>query len=169
MLESLTEPGRGGYRLGVIRQDDGFAATVDWPSASFWPELSVAFPQAIVLLSTRASADWYRSASDTIFRNWNRGESSPIRPMAEAIFQTRFISSLEDRDATIAAYERHNARVRSTVPRERLIEWSPGDGWAPLCAALKLPMPDAPFPHANTTEEFQARFAGPPKEREAKR
>jgi hypothetical protein len=28
MLESLTEPGRGGYRLGVIRQDDGFAATV---------------------------------------------------------------------------------------------------------------------------------------------
>jgi hypothetical protein len=28
MLESLTEPGRGGYRLGVIRQDDDVAATV---------------------------------------------------------------------------------------------------------------------------------------------
>ena len=28
MLESLIEPGQGGYRLGVIRQDDGFAATV---------------------------------------------------------------------------------------------------------------------------------------------
>jgi hypothetical protein len=28
ILESLNEPGQGGYRLGVIRQDDGFAATV---------------------------------------------------------------------------------------------------------------------------------------------
>ena len=25
MLESLIEPGQGGYRLGVIRQDDGFS------------------------------------------------------------------------------------------------------------------------------------------------
>lgn len=136
---------------------DGFAATVDWPSASFWPELCVAFPDAIVLLSTRDAGAWWKSASDTIFRNWNTGQSSVVRPMAEAIFHTRFTAALDDREATIAAYERHNARVRSTVPRQRLVEWSPGDGWAPLCAALKLPIPDAPFPHANTTEEFQAR------------
>jgi hypothetical protein len=140
---------------------DGFGATVDWPSASFWPELGVAFPEAIVLLSTRDAAGWWKSASDTIFRRWNDREPSPVRGMAEAIFQNRFTHALNDREACIAAYEQHNARVRSTVPRERLVEWSPGDGWGPLCAALKLPVPEAAFPHANTTEEFQARFAAP--------
>lgn len=39
-------------------------------------------------------------------------------------------------------------------------QWQPGDGWAPICEALGLPVPNAPFPHANTTEEFRARFTG---------
>ena len=36
------------------------------------------------------------------------------------------------------------------------MEWQPGDGWAPLCNALGEPVPDEPFPHTNTAEEFQA-------------
>jgi hypothetical protein len=36
------------------------------------------------------------------------------------------------------------------------VEWHPGDGWAPICAALALPVPDEPFPHVNTTAEFRA-------------
>jgi hypothetical protein len=56
----------------------------------------------------------------------------------------------------IAAYERHNERVREQIPPERLVEWRPGDGWAPLCAALGVAVPDEPFPHVNTTAEFQA-------------
>jgi hypothetical protein len=37
-----------------------------------------------------------------------------------------------------------------------LVEWRPNDGWAPLCQALDVPVPDQPFPHVNTTEEFRA-------------
>ena len=37
------------------------------PAASFWPELSAAFPDALVLLSVRDPEAWYRSASNTIF------------------------------------------------------------------------------------------------------
>jgi hypothetical protein len=41
--------------------------------------------------------------------------------------------------------------------------WKPGDGWAPLCKALGVPVPAEPFPHVNTTDEFKARVAsGPP-------
>src|SRR4051794_5706615 len=48
---------------------EGFAAAVDWPAAAFWKELSEANPDAVILLSTRSSADaWYKSASNTIFQ-----------------------------------------------------------------------------------------------------
>lgn len=39
--------------------------------------------------------------------------------------------------------------IRGLVPRERLLEWSVEDGWAPLCNFLGKPVPDEPFPHAN--------------------
>src|SRR5579862_5982463 len=46
---------------------DGYAATVDWPSAAFWPELSEAFPETLVVLSVRDAEAWWQSASQTIF------------------------------------------------------------------------------------------------------
>ncbi len=53
----------------------GFVATVDWPAAAYWKELSEAFPEAIIVLSTRPSADWWKSASETIFAG--RSATSP--------------------------------------------------------------------------------------------
>jgi hypothetical protein len=64
----------------------GYAAVVDWPAASFWPEISEAFPDALVLLSVRDTRE-------------------------------------------------------------------------PLCAALGVVVPDAPFPRTNTREEWRARGA----------
>jgi hypothetical protein len=55
----------------------------------------------------------------------------------------------------MAAYEAHNAEVRATVPAARLFEYQPGDGWAPLCAALGVDEPDEPFPHTNSRDEFR--------------
>jgi hypothetical protein len=65
-----------------------------------------------------------------------------------------------DREASLAAYERHIEAVRAEVPPERLVEWTTGDGWAPLCEALGLPVPDAPFPHVNTEAEFRRQNLG---------
>ena len=36
------------------------------------------------------------------------------------------------------------------------MEWRPGDGWGPLCAALSMEEPSEPFPHLNTTSDFRA-------------
>jgi hypothetical protein len=74
------------------------------------------------------------------------------------LLQTCFTPDLDDEAAAKAAYEAHNAAVRAEVPAERLIDWQPGDGWEPICAALDLPVPSEPFPHVNSTEEFRAMF-----------
>jgi hypothetical protein len=136
---------------------NGYAAAVDWPAAAFWVEISAAFPDAIVLLSTRRSAEaWWTSASATIFDR-SRPTSPEMRTMLDAVIGGRFTANTQDRAAMIAAYEQHNARVRAMAPRDRLVDWQPDDGWAPLAAALRLPVPAEPFPHVNTTDEFRAR------------
>lgn len=136
----------------------GYHAAVDWPACAFWPELSEAFPDALVLLSVRDADSWWRSASGTIFPSARRAEG-PWREMVEALFAKRFTAALDDRDACVAALERHNAEVRRRVPAGRLLEWRASEGWEPLCAALGVPVPAEPFPRVNTSEEFQARLA----------
>jgi hypothetical protein len=141
---------------------DPYVAQVDWPGASFWPELSEAFPDALVLLSVRDPGEWYRSASNTIFGGMQGASvggddwmSSMLRLLDE-----RFCSKLDDRAAMIEAFERHNERVRSAIPGDRLLEWTPSDGWEPICKALGVDVPYEPFPVSNTTAEFRARFLG---------
>jgi len=75
--------------------------------------------------------------------------------MWDAIATHRFTPQYRERDAAIEAYQRHNDEVRREVPTDRLVEWQPGEGWAPLAAALGVPVPDEPFPHTNSTEEFR--------------
>jgi hypothetical protein len=134
-----------------------YTAAVDWPASAFWKPLSEAYPDAVILLSSRSSADaWYASANETIFEvmrrggpgddAWNRMTNDMLR---------QFAPNLADAAATKAAYERHNAEVRATAAPERLVDWQPGDGWEPICRALRVPVPDAPFPHVNTTDEFR--------------
>jgi Sulfotransferase domain len=137
----------------------GYTATVDWPAASFWRELAEANPDAVILLSTRRSAEeWWRSASRTIFLRTQQDDiSQEFRDMWGAITASRFTPDWLDADAAMAAYERHNAEVRALAPPERLVDWQPGDGWAPICAALGVPQPVHPFPESNSSGEFRER------------
>jgi Sulfotransferase domain len=148
---------------GEPRWDDiyaGYAAAVDWPTSAFWRDLMRAAPDAIVLLSVRDADGWWTSASHTIFESMQRMEGDDPVPgfgdMVTALLTERFTPHWGDRSEAIAAYERHNDAVRAAVPSDRLLEWHPGDGWGPLCAALDVGLPDEPFPHVNTTEEFRA-------------
>jgi hypothetical protein len=135
----------------------GYAAAVDWPAAAFWPEISAAFPDAIVVLSVRDPESWWQSASTTIFPTSREQSGTEWHAMVEAMFASRFTPELENRAACIKAFEDHNARVREAVPADRLLEWRAADGWQPLCAALGLPVPAEPFPKVNTKEEFLSR------------
>src|SRR5271168_3854400 len=46
---------------------DGYTASVDWPAAAYWRELSARNPDALVLLSSRATPEqWWASVEQTI-------------------------------------------------------------------------------------------------------
>lgn len=62
-----------------------------------------------------------------------------------------------DDAAALSAYDRHAEAVRRAVDPNRFVEWQPGDGWQPICAALGVPMPDEPFPRVNSAADFLAR------------
>jgi hypothetical protein len=134
----------------------GYVAAVDWPASAFWRELADEYPDAPILLSTRASTDaWFKSFSSTILEVMLRDAPTGDSPMPMRLMNERFTPSWRDPDACKAAYEQHNADVRAIVPSDRLIEWQPGDGWDPICAKLGLRVPSEPFPHVNTTDDFR--------------
>jgi hypothetical protein len=160
--------------------DDIFAgcnAMVDWPGSFFHRELIEAYPDAKVLLSVRPADAWVRSMDkticgflygDTLMNDLSsaRGRIDPrwraFTDLMRAMWKrTDLLELAADGTATAsaAAMERYNAEV--TQSTDRLLVWSPTDGWEPLCEFLEVPVPDAPFPHVNDTEGFVDRIVGP--------
>jgi hypothetical protein len=143
---------------GTAPDWDGFigeyAATIDFPAAAFWPELMEAYPNALVLLSVRDTDAWWKSCSRTIFSTDLPPPPGPIGEMIDQMWASRFTTNIADEAAAKEAYESFNNKVRQCVPPDRLLEWQPGDGWEPICAALGMEIPADPFPHVNSSAEF---------------
>lgn len=133
---------------------DGFQSTVDWPACNYYRELMDKYPDAKVILSHRPAEKWFASTQATIFGDMPPGVPRP--PFISKIISDIVGPDWHDKDKVIAAYERHNAEVRASVPKAKLFEFQPTDGWAPLCAFLDVPVPDAPYPQVNSTEDFRS-------------
>ena len=61
------------------------------------------------------------------------------------------------RENAIRVYDAHNQAVRREVPPEKLLVFNAWDGWEPLCDFLDVPVPAAPYPRTNSTDEFRVR------------
>ena len=140
---------------------DGYVAAVDWPTSAFWAELMEAYPDALVLLSLREdAAAWWRSMDTTVMESF-RHPVGRTRPegwrMAYGVWEKAFGEPFfDDAERLMRAYDEHVRRVREGVPADRLVEWTVGDGWEPLCAALGVAVPEGEaFPHLNTGAEWQ--------------
>jgi hypothetical protein len=140
---------------------DGYNATVDWPNATYFKELADAYPAGKVVHTERDAEDWYASTQATIFAD--RGPMDPEQPfprmLGKVIFRL-FDGRMHDKDHLISVYEAHNARVRETIPPERLLVYHVSDGWDPLCDFLGVPVPEGGTPKVNSREEFAAMVAG---------
>lgn len=155
----------------------GHQSTVDWPGSFFWRELVEAYPDAKVLLSVRSGESWANSMQNTIWgvfygdvlmRHMSDARAA-IDPgwkdyieLMKAMWQkSGLLGDMGDKfdPAVLAAgINRHNQEVRDTVPADRLLEWSPADGWEPLCQFLEVPVPAAPVPHVNDASAFAGRI-----------
>jgi hypothetical protein len=138
----------------------GCAAAVDWPAAFFWRELLAANPSAVVVLSVRDSpATWWRSFDATVLERKRNPELLPGDDGSFAVMRDELLGRVlgpgwAEPAAAMTAYQRYNEHVRAQCPPGQLVEWSPADGWAPLCAALGTQVPDEPFPRTNSASEF---------------
>lgn len=148
----------------------GFGAQVDWPGADEWRGLMQAFPDAKVVLSVRPEEKWWASFSDTIgpfMANVDRVNLPPpvkemFGIMIELIGNRTLDGDWMNKEIAIAAYRRRIAEVKAEVPAERLLVFDVAEGWAPLCAFLGKPMPDAPFPRTNAKDAFWELLGGRP-------
>ena len=144
----------------------GYHSTVDWPACHYWQPLAAHFPDAKVILTVRDEEAWWQSMSKTILRNFQDGDEvvdpariSMRRMTRDLIVERVFGGILDDRDHVLTAYRRNIETVRAGLPKERLLVFDVAEGWAPLCAFLDLPVPAAPFPRTNTTQDFLDRMA----------
>ncbi len=138
-----------------------YRSSVDWPSAQFWRELADRYPAAKVVLTIRDTERWYESFSGTILTLIRGRESAPnptIRSIldmcSDVVVSRAFDGQMDDPAWIKAAFERHIAEVKATIPPGRLLVFQVADGWGPLCDFLDKPVPATEFPRTNSTPEF---------------
>ena len=135
----------------------GFNSAVDWPTCYFWRELAMRYPEARIILTTRDPAQWFESATRTIFQTMQNG-ANPESFGVTVVLNNVFGRNVTDARHAISVMETHNRAVIAAIPAERLLVYEVTDGWGPLCSFLRVPEPIEPFPRSNNVEEFQARF-----------
>src|ERR1700744_6064568 len=154
---------------------EGYQATADWPGSFFYRELIELYPDAKVLLSDRYGEAWTRSMRETIWgviygdimiRHLSDARRIVDPPwddymtLMSEMWQRSGLISRPDATAEemAVAMDRFNQQVQDTVPAERLLVWSPGDGWEPLCEFLEVPVPEAASPRVNDSAQFGDRI-----------
>lgn len=165
MFEIIPYPERVQTWRGIAHGDkpnwdqvfSDFNATVDWPSAYYWRELSAHFPYAKIILSVRDSNSWWESMDKTIFKLLRKTSDDPGTIARKLIATDVFGGQINNRDHAISIYEQNTKDVQAAFGQDRLLTYEVGSGWAPLCDFLGCPIPDTPYPHGNKTEGFQER------------
>ena len=135
---------------------EGFHSTTDYPACTYWRELAAHYPRAKVVLTVRDPNSWFDSVSETIFSEGMQASlaGSPTGDMMQGVIFDAFGGRVHDRAFMTDWFVRRNNEVIDSVPPERLLVFSPKEGWEPLCAFLGVPVPAEPFPRVNSRDEL---------------
>jgi len=143
----------------------GYNSTVDWPTAAFFRELSVAYPHAKFVHTVRSPERWAASFSETIYKLLANIDQAPkemhdwLNMVVRVTEKTGFPGGL-DTAGLIKAFTTHTEAVKKAVPATNLLMFQVKDGWAPLCEFLGVAVPDKPFPNTNDRGEFWDKVSG---------
>ena len=148
---------------------DGYRSSVDYPGAAYWRELAARYPAAKVIHTVRDPEAWFESTQATIFRpdGAAMGAIAQGGTMAGFFmsFTRPFHGRFHDREFLIDYFHRHTEQVKASIPPDRLLVYQVGEGWAPLCDFLGVPVPEQPYPLENTRADFIARQTPPSQQR----
>eukprot|EP00929_Paragymnodinium_shiwhaense_P046648 TRINITY_DN23744_c0_g1_i1.p1 TRINITY_DN23744_c0_g1~~TRINITY_DN23744_c0_g1_i1.p1 ORF type:complete len:291 (-),score=38.79 TRINITY_DN23744_c0_g1_i1:28-900(-) len=149
----------------------GFNASVDWPIVNLYLHQLQRDPDAKVILTLRSSAEaWSESFMETIARATMISKRFPVNlivPRFHELSKWMYESvgmTLDEETYMptnpVEAYSAWAAKVRSTVPPEKLLVHEAKHGWKPLCDFLGVPVPDEPYPKAPNDREAMKKAFG---------
>ncbi len=135
-----------------------FVATTDAPACHFYTALAVTYPDAKLILTVRDADRWFESTQATILSPGmiQRLQVSPpeLNAMMHKLGWHVADATTHDHMTMAARMCAHNEAVIRAFSPTRLLVFELRQGWEPLCEFLGLSVPDAPFPHINSTEDF---------------
>jgi hypothetical protein len=144
-----------------------YDVVMDIPGCVFAKELVAAYPDALVLLTTRNYEDWESSMAESIWclctwrlfvvaRYFNITAMAPLMRLVHSLFRVHSNNSYGGPRAK-KAFEAHYENVREMVPRDKLLEIDPDDlSWEPLCEFLGRQVPSEPFPQLKDEKAMRA-------------
>lgn len=146
-----------------------YAVLSDVPVIGFSEELLEAYPEAKVVLVDRDIDRWYTSFDEQVISgvfDWKAQilenfidpfmaarPATLIHKEFNAYFRCYDQKSFQEQAKL--TYQRHYADIRRLVPKERLLDYTLGSGWGPLCEFLSKEVPDEPFPWLNESKEMK--------------
>lgn len=133
----------------ILTEAERFDAFEDWPWLLLFRELDAAFPGSRFVLTTRRPEPWLRSYRGMLAR---QGEADETLTRRRRVLYGLPFPEVDDAQLLerVARHEREVQAHFADRPDDLLVvDWEQGDGWQQLCGFLGLPVPDAPFPHAN--------------------
>ncbi|ORY19024.1 NAD dependent epimerase/dehydratase [Clohesyomyces aquaticus] len=140
-----------------------FDVLEDIPSILFADEFLAMYPDAKVILTNREMEGWLASMEKT-FSTILHWKTLPWLCTRDPVLWGPYVSLVNrivahwtkgnpgDREALRETYVEHYSRVRSMVPKERLLEFRSQDGWAPLCDFLGKEVPGEAYPRVNDAQ-----------------
>ncbi|KAJ7694401.1 P-loop containing nucleoside triphosphate hydrolase protein [Mycena rosella] len=138
-----------------------FQAVADVPAILFAKELVHAYPDALIILTTRDPDRWWKSFRETLLvmlenkrtrlARWldpdGYGKFVPFarRNLEILLGPLDVIQEVEAKRRYMAYYD----NIQRLAPPGRLLEYEMGEGWERLCEFLGKDTPEAAFPHKN--------------------
>ncbi|NDQ55816.1 MAG: hypothetical protein GZ088_01935 [Acidipila sp.] len=129
-----------------------YDAAVDTPVACSFRELDTRYPSSQFILTVRDIRSWLAS-TEAFFAGL-----PPTEEWKREVRLRTYGVLVWERRAFLNAYHRHLEAVLDYFgnrPAQLLIlDICAGEGWEMLCAFLGIPVPNVPFPHANSRSEI---------------
>lgn len=137
-----------------------YDALTDTPRVLFSEELLAAYPDAKVILTKRDVDSWVASMQRSYYKVlFSRGMGIMRRLDKDFLgkYWAMGMGSLHvwtggdasNLEKLKEGYKQHYDLMRAIIPKDRLLQWHPRDGWEPLCDFLGKEVPEGEFPKVN--------------------
>jgi hypothetical protein len=150
---------QGCYSLSILAEAQ---ALLDIPVAPYYAQFDTLYPEAKFILTTRPEDPWLVSMENH-FRLYVEQRRDDFDDFVHACVYGALHFSAE-RFRYVKRLHEQNVRDYFSGRPDKLLVFDlfSGDSWPEVCGFLKLPVPDAPFPHRNValTAPVSARREG---------